>query len=150
MSKKQKSVYKPTYKGLPLVDATEDLDIEVKKGDISTARKKSPEACAMANAGKRVLQTEVEVHMSRIYVKKNNKWIRYMTPERTSREITSFDRGSIFEPGDYTFKAPSHSAQLGKYVHRGGKRGESGKQIKHRITMNVREAAKNDVKTKTK
>src|SRR5947209_10671021 len=92
MSKKS-SKKQSLYKGLPLVDATEDLDIEIRKGDISTARKKSPSSCAAANAGKRILKTEVEVHISRIYVKKNKKWVRYITPERISREITSFDRG---------------------------------------------------------
>ena len=129
------------YKGLPLVDADHDLEIEIKKGDISNARRKDPANCAAANAAKRILKTDVEVHISKIYVKKNKKWVRYETPARMSREIVSFDRANIFEPGDYTFKAPSKTHRLG--IQQGSHRKGNGntKRQTHRVTMNIRESA---------
>ncbi len=130
-----------TYKGLPLVDASDDLDIEIRAGDVSSATQKDPANCAAANAAKRVLQTEVEVHLSRIYIKDKKRWIRFITPEHISREIVSFDRGAVFEPGEYTFKAPSGSQRLGSYRHRGGKPSRTGKRQKNRVTMNIREQA---------
>lgn len=130
------------YKGLPLIDATSDLEIEVKKGDISIARKKDPANCAAANATKRILKTEVEVHISRIYVKKNKKWVRYMTPNSISREITSFDRGAAFEVGEHTLKAPSNSARLGVKQGAHKKGNNTTKRRAHRVTMNIRETAK--------
>lgn len=143
MSRRKKNQKVSMYKGLPLIDATSDLEIEIKKGDISTARKKDPANCAAANAAKRILKTEVEVHISRIYVKKNKKWVRYKTPERISREITSFDRGSIFEPGDYTFKAPNPSCRLGvRQSSSDSKSLSTARKIPRRATMNIREHAK--------
>jgi hypothetical protein len=136
---------KRMYKGLPLVDAAEDLQIEIKKGDINTARQKDPANCAAANAAKRVLHTEVEVHVSRIYVKDKNRWVRFITPESISREIISFDRGAIFEPGEYTFKAPTKGNRLGHYKHEGGERTRSGTRKKQRLTMNIRETARHTI-----
>lgn len=136
------------YKGLPLVDATQDLDIEIKPGDISTAKKKDPAHCAAANAARRSLRTEVEVHVSRIYVKKGKKWVRFITPERISREIVSFDRSSIFEPGEYTFKAPAGQNRLGHYTHEGGDQTRPGNRQKYRVTMNIRESAKSKINEK--
>jgi len=133
------------YKGFPLVDATQDLEIEITKGDVSKADKKKPENCAAAVACKRMLNTEVEVHISRTYVKDNKRqcWIRFLTPESVGREITSFDRGSSFEIGTYNLKAPTAAVRLG--VNR-GKSYEGDKTTKKRrtqhITANIRESAK--------
>src|SRR5713101_3983749 len=95
-----------TYKGLPLIDAEEDLSIEVFKSDVSKSKKNDPSNCAAAIASQRMLKTDIEVHISRTYVLdlKKKAWIRFMTPEAIGREITSFDRSSIFEPGDYILK----------------------------------------------
>lgn len=138
-----KKKYTSTYKGLPLVDAAEDLDICVTKQDVSTARKKDSTGCAAANALKRVLKTEAEVHLSRTYIKdaKNKVWVRFKTPESVSREITSFDRAAIFEPGDYTLKAPSAKEKLGIYKGRSTpKTGAKRRAVSHQ-TINVRESA---------
>src|SRR6266852_4227109 len=108
-----------TYKGLPLVDATKDLEICVTKHDINKSSKNDPTNCAAANAAKRILHTDVEVHISRTYIKKNKKWIRFNTPHSVGREITSFDRGAAFEPGTYILKVVPKSNRLG-YTRRGG------------------------------
>lgn len=139
MSKKEPR--RPMYKGLPLVDANKDLEIEIKKGDISSAKSKDPSNCAVAKAAQRVFRTEVEVHVSRVYVKKNDHWVRYRTPERISREITAFDRGAHFEPGEYTFKAPSGGMKLGTIWGSNTKTNKSKRTKSRRITMNIRERA---------
>ena len=134
------------YKGLPLVDATKDLEICVTKNDVSESKKNDPSNCAAANAIKRILHTDVEVHISRVYVKNENKncWIRFLTPNSISREVTSFDRGASFEPGTYVIKAPSTSQILG--YERSSKHTNTGKGNKvkgpRHITVNIRESAK--------
>lgn len=142
--KKQKRV--KLYKGLPLVDAIKDLEICVTKHDISTARKNDPNHCAAANAITRELKVEAEVHISRTYIKDNERkvWVRYLTPNSVGREITSFDRSSIFDSGNYNLKAPSPGQKLG-YV-RGNNHRETGKGNKHKllrhVTANIRESAR--------
>lgn len=140
MSKKS---IQPTYKGLPLIDATKDLEICVTKSDVSRSRKNDPSNCAAANSLKRVLETEVEVHISRTYVKEGKKWVRYITPQSVQREITSFDRGSSFEPGEYNLKAPSKACRLGSSRSTGERTGEgTSNKPKYHITANIRESAK--------
>ncbi|SRR5712692_128581 len=141
-----KKTKQSTYKGLPLIDADEDLNIEVFKSDVSKSKKNDPANCAAAVASKRILKTEVEVHISRTYVKdpKKKAWIRFVTPASVGREITSFDRSSIFEPGKYVLKAISPSQRLGvRTKRRGIDTGTGKKRIKAHITANIRESAKN-------
>ena len=134
-----------TYKGLPLIDADDDLNIEVFKSDVAKSKRSDPGNCAAAVASKRILKTEVEVHLSRTYVKDPNKkaWIRFITPESVGREITSFDRSSIFEPGKYVLKAPGPGQRLGQYPKRRGiDTGTGRKKMKQHMTVNVRESAR--------
>lgn len=132
------------YKGLPLVDATRDMELRVTKNDVKFAKKNDPRNCAAAVCISRIMKTEAEVHISRTYIKADNKWIRFITPPAIGREITSFDRSAIFESGDYTLKAPPQSQKLGYGRGKGGHvRTETGK--KHRVnhmTTNIRERAK--------
>jgi len=142
--KKKRRRAASTYKGLPLIDAEDDLEIEVLKSDVSKSRKNDPANCAAAVASKRILKTDVEVHLSRTYVKSPDEyaWIRFVTPPSIGREITSFDRSSIFEPGNYTLKAPSASARLGHRPQRKGiDTGTGRKRVKYHLTANVRESA---------
>ncbi len=86
---------------------------------------------------------EVEGHISRTYVKQGKQWVRYITPEAISREITSFDRGAQFEPGDYKLRKPAESERL-EYERRGreGTHGsEGGKKKYQHHTVNIRESA---------
>ena len=133
------------YKGLPLIDATKDLKIKVTKPDVKAARKNDPSNCAAAIATKRQLKAEVEVHISRTYVKdnKNKVWIRFLTPESVSREITSFDRSSIFELGNYILKAPHAGQKLGIYRGKSTKTGGGKRRYNpYHITANIRESAR--------
>jgi hypothetical protein len=131
------------YKGLPMIDASDDLEIEVLKSDVAKSRKNDPEKCAAAVALNRVTKTDVEVHISRTYVKDKNRWIRFLTPESISREITSFDRSSVFEPGKYILKAPGPGQKLGNYKGKSfmGENKEK-RRNPHHMTVNIRESAK--------
>lgn len=134
------------YKGLPLIDATSDMEICVTKSDVSKSRKNDPLNCAAANAIKRIMHTDAEVHISRTYVKDGDKrYIRFLTPSSISREITSFDRSSIFEPGTYNLKAPNASARLDYYKHRSPEketRTSKKRKLPYHITANIRESAR--------
>jgi hypothetical protein len=139
--KKRKS---SMYKGLPLIDADRDIHICITKNDISKSRKNDPANCAAANAVKRELKTDVEVHISRTYVKRGNQWVRFNTPSAIGREITAFDRGASFEPGDYVLKSVPNSNRLGVKQH-GNKHTETGEGRKrrlHHVTANIRESAR--------
>jgi hypothetical protein len=142
MKKKIRRISK--YKGLPLIDATKDLEICVSEKDVSNSKKNDPSNCAAANAAKRILKAEVEVHISRVYVKNKNHWIRFLTPQSISREVTSFDRGASFEPGNYVIKAPSTGQKLGYYKISRHTETNKGKKLigKRHITANIRESAR--------
>ena len=136
------------YKGLPLVDADEDMGICVTKMDVSTARKQDPANCAAANAIRREYKTtDVEVHLTRTYMldTKKKQWVRFMTPENVSREIIAFDRAASFEPGNYVLKAPTPSERLGQRKVTGPHTTTTGKKkyTPHR-TVNVRASALHD------
>ncbi len=144
--KKHRTAASSLYKGLPLIDADKDLEIEVLKSDVTKSRRNDPGNCAAAIASKRMLKTDVEVHISRTYVKSpdGKAWIRFLTPEAIGREITSFDRSSVFEPGEYVLKAPGRSCRLdAPYPKRRGiDTGTGRKKIKRHITVNIRESAR--------
>jgi hypothetical protein len=150
MSKKAKKKYvkKGTIKmfdGMPVVDATEDIEINITAADVRNSKRKDPGGCAAAVAGKRELHTPVKVFLSRVYVKnpKKAEWVRFITPNAIAREIVSFDRSSLFEPGEYSFKAPGKTARLGYDNRRRPNNGhDRKKKKKDHVTANVRVSAK--------
>lgn len=131
------------FEGLPVVDAAQDVSVTVTQADVKNSKKKNPSECAAALAGLRKFHMPVKVFLSRMYVKDKNKWVRFITPNTISREIISFDRASAFEPGEYTFKAPTESAKLGAYQYRKREHhaGTKSKKKNH-VTTNVRISAK--------
>ncbi len=134
-----------SFEGLPVVDGHEDIDLVINKNDVENSRKKDPNNCAAAMAGRRELKTDVRVYLTRTYVKdaKHERWVRFITPRSISTEIISFDRGASFEPGEYTLKAPIETQKLGYSARRGGiKTGTGKKRKKNHITTNVRVSAK--------
>lgn len=151
MTKIKKVKNPTTFEGLPLYDAAEDIGLVINKKDVSESKKKDPANCAAALAGRREFKADVRVYMSRMYVKdeKNKRWIRFVTPESASREITAFDRGASFEPGEYRFTAPSRGQQLGYQREKGSSNivnKKIRKKIAHHRTANVRISAKDKVK----
>lgn len=127
-----------TLEGVPVIDATTPLLLEIKKPDITGSTKASPGNCAAARALKRTMGTEARVFLTRTYVKIGKKWQRFITPHSISREIVAFDRGAHFEPGEYTLRAPGPGQQLGHYRANGpGKKNGTSTRPRH-VTANVR------------
>lgn len=141
MTKKRKT---RLFEGLPVVDATRKLRLEITGGDIEISKKANPAQCAAARAITRQFKTEARVFMTKTYVKQKNRWVRFETPNSIGREITAFDRGANFEAGEYTIIPVSPAARLG--THR--KKNKNGKNHKHvtrkyHVTANVRSYSDN-------
>ena len=105
-----------TIEGLPVINAKRPIMLHVTPQDIKTARKYSPGNCAVAKACMREWKVkEARVHLSRIYVRCNEKnWVRYFTPRPMRSEIIAYDRGGEFLPSVYSVKPVSASKRTGK------------------------------------
>lgn len=102
---------KHKFAGLPVVDATKRVILTITHQDILSGKAGSPAACAAARACMRQMHAPaVRVHMSRIYIMKGKKWVRYVTPQSMRSEMIAYDRRTSFKPGDYVINAlvPSH------------------------------------------
>ena len=98
--------------GLPVIDSTRDLNVDVQVRDIKQAKKNDPGNCAIAKAIKRETGKDAKVFLTRTYVKEKDHWERYTTPLRASREIVSFDRSQQFDPGNYKVNCPGTGQTL--------------------------------------
>lgn len=131
--------------GLPVVDATRALVLNVQRRDVDRKQRKNPSQCALAACAQREYQTEARVYMSRAYVKSadGTHWLRYTVGGTAQREITSFDRGAAFEPGVYRLSPPAPSAQLATYASKNhGRAPHTGKPPRPmHISLNVRQRA---------
>jgi len=89
--------------GLPIVNATKKLILNITPKDIKTAKPKRPDCCVVAQACKRELHAqEARVHLGRVYLKLDNKkWLRFLTPGSLRSEIIAFDRGGDFSLGEH-------------------------------------------------
>lgn len=120
-------------------DATRALTIEVTRGDEARATRKAHKDCALAVACKRSKGLDgVIVSVKTAYLIKGTKAIRYNLPERVSREIISFDRGSRFEPGVYQLITPEY--KLGEHANgsQGHGKDRSNKGTTHVKTTGIR------------
>lgn len=123
-----------------VTDANKDIEIEVEARDAKRGKKYDHNGCALAVACKDKLHLSgVIVAMSTAYLIKGKEAVRYAVPESATREIISFDRSGVFEPGLYKLKAPEAARRLGhRPEHKPGNTG-TGKPIRYRhITNNVR------------
>jgi hypothetical protein len=116
-----------TIEGLPVINAKKPLMLNITPEDIKAARKHSPGNCAVAKACMREWKVkEVRVHLSRIYIRCNEKnWVRYHTPIPMRNEIISYDRGGEFMPSVFTVKPVSPSRRTGK--RQGSSAGDVGR-----------------------
>lgn len=100
--------------GTKVVDAKAPISLKITKRDCSTGSLKDPSACAAAKALCRLSDVkECRVHISRVYIKANGKWVRYGTPPALRSEIIAFDRGGKFEPGTYRLAAVQPTVRFG-------------------------------------
>jgi hypothetical protein len=124
-------------------DADDDLIVTVTDRDEKVSKKKDHNECAMATAVKRQEHaTSVIISASTAYVIKGAEAVRYKVPEAVSREVVSFDRGSMFEPGEYKLKAQPKCSRLGTWRGKATKpdNSHSGGMVKRFVhqTANIR------------
>lgn len=95
-------------------DADEPIWVKVTKWDTTMGRKKDASNCALAKACVREKEADgAIINIGTSYIIKGNVATRYKTSAGVGREITSFDRGSGFEPGeDYLLSAMSPAMRL--------------------------------------
>lgn len=99
---------------LKLIDAKKPVVIHITATDVRLGSLKQATACAAAKAICRQLTCDAaRVHISRTYIKKEGKWVRYQTPVSLRNEIIAFDRGGVFEPGDYVLSPVQPSCKIG-------------------------------------
>jgi hypothetical protein len=99
-----------------VVDAKRSQIITVTAEDCKQAKRKAPDACALATACERSYDGAL-ISMSVAYLIKGDKAERFKVPNAISREIVSFDRHKDFAPGDYFLNAPSAGFRLGPRDH---------------------------------
>ena len=99
--------------GTPVKDATEKVVLHITKEDVRAGAKKNADSCAAAKALCREHQCEAaKVHMSRAYIKKGGKWLRFEVGPALRNEVLAFDRGGTFEPGEYILNPPRPVSRL--------------------------------------
>ncbi len=101
--------------GLKVVDPRSPIVITVTPRDAKNGQNKNPSGCAAALACVRDVPgcTQARVHLGRTYLRLEDKWLRFKTPRPLRTEIVSFDRGAIFQPGEFRLEplAPSDRAK---------------------------------------
>src|SRR5258708_23834475 len=96
----------------------------------------------IAQAVRRLVGVEdVRIFKSRAFVKLNGTWFRYIVPPAVYREITAFDRGAAFEPGEYYLRPPSKNERLG--THQDWQERKRRAQVKSKKTRLVGDKTKN-------
>jgi len=92
--------------GKRVVDATKPVTITITPRDVAKGDNKNPSGCAAAMAAKHSIAEciSARVHIGRVYIEQDKKWVRYNTPDPLKQEIIAFDRGGTFAPGEYTLR----------------------------------------------
>ena len=130
---------KQTIGGCPVVDAVKPITLKINLSDIKKGMNKDPGHCAAALACLRQIKgiDQARVHIGRTYIKKGNKWFRYLTPLSLRSEIVAFDRGGKFEPGEYVIK-PMPPAHRSTNRHLTKQPSGSRKRRKYHVLTDVR------------
>jgi hypothetical protein len=131
----------------PKVERVEDADkpaiVEVTKVDVDNATRKNHRVCALALACKRFFDADgVIIGLTTSWIIREKVATRFHNAGTVSREITSFDRGAIYDVGFYLLTPASPTARLGTIRATNPKRsGKNTGGLKRRFrhyTRNVR------------
>lgn len=99
--------------GKKVVDATKPATINITKHDTTAGDNKNPSSCAAARAAVRDVDcVSARVHIGRVYIEEEKRWVRYKTPDALRTEIIAFDKGGSFQPGEYVLNPPAPSDRL--------------------------------------
>jgi hypothetical protein len=126
-----------------VVDAEEDVQIEVTKRIAQSAAVKNHKKCAVAVSCEKQLDVDgAVVSLDMAYLVKGTEATRLRVPRAIQRELVSFDRDAGFMPGHYTLKAPDKWHRLGHVHTNSGKHKGNKKRSKTatHFTENVRTA----------
>lgn len=126
-----------------VVDATEPLDIEVSKTDVKNVNRRKHDKCVLAEVCRRGKDVDgVVVALKTVYIVKDRIATRYKQGESATREIISFDRSGVFEPGNYHLRPPAATERLGYDGSNGKTRTKKFKRTGFRhMTAGVRRLA---------
>lgn len=125
-------------------DADEPIWVKVTKWDTTTGKQRDHTECALARACVREKNADgAVINVGTSYIIKGNVATRYKTSVGVGREITSFDRGAGFEPGeDYLLAAPAPTNRLDAKTNSGQTGPKNGPakrpSVHHHITSNIR------------
>lgn len=138
-----------TIDGKPVGNAAKSIRVNITADDIKKGKPLEPNACAIARAVLREVPgaTDVLTHLANVYVCRKTEWLRYKTPEYARREITAFDRGGWFAPGEVVLQAVPTSTLVRKVkaIRSGGGKGRGPKRPTPHHTIGVRESARKNV-----
>jgi hypothetical protein len=135
--------------GLNVVDAKRPMKIKITHNDVLRGKTKAPDACAAARAWVRQGNcTEARVHLSRTYIKRGNRYERYLTPLSVRTEIVAFDRGAEFAEGEYRFMpSPTVASRSGSETGRNKPRHQKKRRKAYHVVSGVRPHAMLDTHT---
>ena len=110
--------------GLRVVDATSDAEIYVLAADIKGATQKNSKCCAFARAAKRQDPKVKRAYFFRsvAWLEYDDKIVRYTLPVSVQKEIVSFDRSKMMDPGLYQINKPRKSTRMSAIKARSAKR----------------------------
>lgn len=96
--------------GIPVVDGKDRAFVTVTATDVIKAKEKNSKHCALARAAMRLPKVNAAYFfLKTAYLEYDDKIMRYELPTSVQKEIVSFDRAQIFDPGVYQLSPPPSS-----------------------------------------
>jgi hypothetical protein len=136
--------------GKPVTNSKRKIHIEITPRDVAKGMTRDPGTCAAAQCLMRTVPglKGARVHIKMTYLEFDDHWERLQTPNALAREITAFDRGAAFYPGEYTLRplSPAERARYGKAAGTGGGANKTNRNKRPRpyhVTEGIRERGAN-------
>ncbi len=127
------------YPDRELVDADENLEIDVIRQDVTKSEPLDPRGCAIARCVKREYDVQdAVIYKSVAYLVYEDQIVRYKLNHGVQEEIVSFDRSKSFAPGHYHLNRPAPAHRLDANRLRGTKRGPHTTRHKRPKVVGVR------------
>lgn len=126
--------------GIKVKDATTPLVLEITKRDVQLGNTRDPGSCAAARACVRLVPDakEARVYLSRVYVRTDKEWIRYLTPSSLRTEVVAFDRGGSFSPGEHTLLVIGGTRKLGADKRKRPRPVKKAKRQRYHVIEDIR------------
>lgn len=115
--------------GIPVVDAKARAFVAVTQSDVVNAKKANSKHCALSRGALR-LPGVVAAYFFRAtaFIEYKDRILRYRLPQSVQKEIVSFDRAQIFDPGVYQLsEIPPMHARTPENAKRNRKRAKEAR-----------------------